>query len=86
MVTISIARFNALNIQEQIDLLCRFGTHLSAITTGRVCCSLYAFNSFYTESVFDHAAKHHSIKAFSDGQELDKYLALIELPAILVAG
>ncbi|TDH24550.1 hypothetical protein EXU57_14505 [Segetibacter sp. 3557_3] len=83
MRKITPAYLCSLSINEMLNTVSDFAIPLSSVSTSTTKAVLYAIDGYYIEILTHTQGSAKSIKFFEDGEELDKYLDLIDLGKLL---
>ncbi len=83
MKKITPAYLCSLSINEMLNTVFEFATPLSTLTTANSQACLFAIDGYYIEIIAQTHGSAKSIKFFEDGEELDKYLELIDVNKLL---
>ena len=76
---ISTSEFNALNPHAKLDIVFHEAQYLAFVSADRTNFTLYQFNFYYVEHVYDHSTNMQTATAFQEGPQLDKYIAHINV-------
>ena len=78
--------FNDLVENDKLKTINNEGIFLSSIDEGRSIMSLYQLFNFFVEVSYNHSLKKHShIHAFTDVNQLDRYLETVDISQLFAA-